>query len=166
MANGVILGQTLNTNNLLPLDGSKAMTGDLNLNNHKITNVATPTNNNDVANKSYVDNNRGGNIAVLHNTTSSDSISFNFNFNPSFALISMTKQSGSTEWSGYALIENSAWNSNLMFVYQGTDRTGSEFTNVGAYSLGIYFSRTTIRIQSIPDILIGARISVMAFGQS
>lgn len=166
MAHGVILGQTPNTNNLLPLDGSKAMTGDLNLNNHKITNVATPTNNSDVANKSYVDDNRGANIAVKHNTTSSDSISFNFNFNPSFALISMVKQSGSTEWSGYALIESSGWNANLMFVHQGSNVVGSEFTNVGVYSLGIYFSGTTIGIQDIPDILIGARISIMAFGQS
>lgn len=32
MANGVILGQTPNTNNLLPLDGSRAMTGTLQAN--------------------------------------------------------------------------------------------------------------------------------------
>lgn len=50
MANGVILGQTLNTNNLLPLDGSRAMTGALNMGNHKITNVANGTNANDAVN--------------------------------------------------------------------------------------------------------------------
>lgn len=50
MANGVILGQTLNTNNLLPLDGSRAMTGALNMDSHKITNVANGTNANDAVN--------------------------------------------------------------------------------------------------------------------
>lgn len=50
MAQGVILGQTPNTNNLLPLDGSRAMTGSLNMGNHKITNVANGTNANDAVN--------------------------------------------------------------------------------------------------------------------
>lgn len=50
MAHGVILGQTPNTNNLLPLDGSRAMTGSLNMGNHKITNVANGTNANDAVN--------------------------------------------------------------------------------------------------------------------
>ena len=45
MANGVILGQTLNTNNLLPLDGSRAMTGALNMGSHKIINLAAGTSN-------------------------------------------------------------------------------------------------------------------------
>ena len=36
-------------------DGSVSMTGDLNMDSHKITNMANPINNNDAANKSYVD---------------------------------------------------------------------------------------------------------------
>lgn len=43
-------------NTKLPLDGSEAMTGILNMGSHRITNVSTPTSNNDAANKSYVDN--------------------------------------------------------------------------------------------------------------
>ena len=39
----------------LKRDGSVLMTGNLNANNNKITNVGTPTANGDVANKSYVD---------------------------------------------------------------------------------------------------------------
>ena len=50
MAHGVILGQTLNTNNLLPLDGSRAMTGALNMGSHKITNLSNGTANNDAVN--------------------------------------------------------------------------------------------------------------------
>lgn len=50
MAQGVILGQTPNTNNLLPLDGSRAMTGSLNMGNHKITNLSNGTSNNDAVN--------------------------------------------------------------------------------------------------------------------
>ena len=50
MANGVILGQTPNTNNLLPLDGSRAMTGALNMDSHKITNLSNGTSNNDAVN--------------------------------------------------------------------------------------------------------------------
>lgn len=50
MANGVILGQTLNTNGLLPLDGSRAMTGRLNMSNHKITNLADVTADTDAVN--------------------------------------------------------------------------------------------------------------------
>lgn len=50
MAHGVILGQTLNTNNLLPLDGSRAMTGALNMDSHKITNLSNGTANNDAVN--------------------------------------------------------------------------------------------------------------------
>lgn len=40
---------------LLSLDGSKAMTGSLNLNTYKVYNVANPTNSQDAANKTYVD---------------------------------------------------------------------------------------------------------------
>ena len=40
----------------LPLDGSEAMTGNLNLGSHKITNLATPTARTDAATKAYVDN--------------------------------------------------------------------------------------------------------------
>ena len=50
MANGVILGQTLNTNGLLPLDGSRSMTGALNMGSHKITNLSNGTTNNDAVN--------------------------------------------------------------------------------------------------------------------
>lgn len=50
MAHGVILGQTPNTNNLLPLDGSRAMTGALNMGSHKITNLSNGTANNDAVN--------------------------------------------------------------------------------------------------------------------
>lgn len=50
MAHGVILGQTPNTNNLLPLDGSRAMTGALNMASHKITNLSNGTANNDAVN--------------------------------------------------------------------------------------------------------------------
>ena len=50
MAHGVILGQTPNTNNLLPLDGSRAMTGALNMDSHKITNLSNGTSNNDAVN--------------------------------------------------------------------------------------------------------------------
>ena len=206
MANGVILGQTLNTNGLLPLDGSRSMTGALNMNNqkivnvsngtnandavnfsqlstklntsggtltgqinmgnNKITNVATPTNNNDVANKSYVDNNRGGNIAVLRNTLSGTSISWTFDFDPSFALISILGGSSQQRLQGYALVASFGWNSNLMFVYQGTNQVGTEFTNVGIYSINANFSGNTITLKSIPDILANERISIIAFGQS
>lgn len=50
MAHGVILGQTSDTNNLLPLDGSRAMTGALNMSSHKITNLSNGTANNDAVN--------------------------------------------------------------------------------------------------------------------
>lgn len=39
----------------LPLSGNLSMTGALNMNSHKITNVTTPTNSGDAANKGYVD---------------------------------------------------------------------------------------------------------------
>jgi len=38
-------------------DGSVVMTGSLNLGNHKITSVTTPTNASDAANKTYIDSN-------------------------------------------------------------------------------------------------------------
>lgn len=40
---------------LLKLDGSRAMTGNLNMNTHKITGVTNPTASTDAANKAYVD---------------------------------------------------------------------------------------------------------------
>ena len=42
-------------NGTLKLDGSRAMTGTLDMANHKIINTAAPTDNNDVTNKRYVD---------------------------------------------------------------------------------------------------------------
>ena len=44
----------------LPRDGSRTMLNNLSMNNNKITNVGTPTSNNDVATKKYVDDNSGG----------------------------------------------------------------------------------------------------------
>ena len=43
------------TNNFLKLNGSVAMTGNLNMANHKITDVGAPTADKDVSNKQYVD---------------------------------------------------------------------------------------------------------------
>ena len=43
-------------NNYLKLDGTKAMTGNLNMNNHSIQNVKDPVNEYDSINKKYVDN--------------------------------------------------------------------------------------------------------------
>ena len=43
------------TNNFLKLNGSVAMTGNLNMANHKIKDVEAPTADKDVANKKYVD---------------------------------------------------------------------------------------------------------------
>ena len=48
-------GHTANLGSYLKKDGSVPMTGDLDVGNHKITNVATPTTNTDSANKKYVD---------------------------------------------------------------------------------------------------------------
>ena len=42
----------------LKKDGGVPMTGSLNMNGHKIINLAKPTNNNDAANKKYVDDNK------------------------------------------------------------------------------------------------------------
>ena len=49
------INRTYVTNNFLKLDGSVAMSGDLNMANHKITNTTAPTANGDVATKKYVD---------------------------------------------------------------------------------------------------------------
>lgn len=168
VTNGTSSADAVNYSQLqtkLDLSGG-TMTGPINMGNNKITNVATPTNNNDVANKSYVDNNRGGNIAVLHNTLSGTSISLTFDFVPSFALISILGGSNQQRLQGYALVESFGWNSNLMFVYQGTNKVGTEFTNVGIYSINANFSGNTITLASIPDILANERISIMAFGKS
>ena len=43
-------------NDYLKLDGMKAMTGNLNMNNHSIQNVKDPVNEYEAANKSYIDN--------------------------------------------------------------------------------------------------------------
>ena len=53
------------------------MTGELNMNSHKITNIATPTNLNDAANKRYVDTKQnkltaGSNVTIENNTISVD----------------------------------------------------------------------------------------------
>lgn len=56
MAHGSILNKETDTSNLLPLDGSKAMTGTLqanagiDVNNNRITNLADPTANTDAVN--------------------------------------------------------------------------------------------------------------------
>lgn len=47
--------EPLKVNSVLLLDGSKAMTGNLNMGSNKITNLATPTANTDAATKAYVD---------------------------------------------------------------------------------------------------------------
>ena len=43
------------TKNLLKTDGIKPMSADFNMSNKNLINLATPTNGDDVANKSYVD---------------------------------------------------------------------------------------------------------------
>lgn len=50
MAHGVILGQKQNTDELLPRDGSRAMEANLNVGNHKVTNVANATAGTDAVN--------------------------------------------------------------------------------------------------------------------
>lgn len=50
MAHGVILGQKTSTDDLLPRDGTRAMEADLNVGNHKVTNVANGTNGTDAVN--------------------------------------------------------------------------------------------------------------------
>lgn len=50
MAYGVILGQKQNTDELLPRDGSRAMEANLNVGNHKVTNVANATAGTDAVN--------------------------------------------------------------------------------------------------------------------
>jgi len=47
---------TLELTNYVKKDGSVSMTGNLNMNNNKITNLANPVNDNDATNKSYLDN--------------------------------------------------------------------------------------------------------------
>ena len=70
-------GTQVDTSNFVTLDGTQTITGaktlgtDLNLNNHKITNLTTPTTNNDAANKSYVDTNKYGDNFVKIYTVNS-----------------------------------------------------------------------------------------------
>ena len=45
----------IDTTSYLKIDGSRAMTGDLDMGGNKITNLKTPTGNTDAANKSYID---------------------------------------------------------------------------------------------------------------
>ena len=51
------LPQHQQLNGVLFLDGSKAMTGDLNMDDHKIINLKDPENDNDAVNKTYFENN-------------------------------------------------------------------------------------------------------------
>ena len=57
VSSGLTLSQATNT--FLRRDGGNDATADISLNSHKLTNVADPINNKDVANKEYVDANTG-----------------------------------------------------------------------------------------------------------
>ena len=48
-------GGNVDTSSFVKLDGSRAMTGNLNMDNHKIENLNTPTNFTDAVNKQYID---------------------------------------------------------------------------------------------------------------
>ena len=48
-------GGNVDTSSFVKLDGSRAMTGNLNMYNHKIENLNTPTNFTDAVNKQYID---------------------------------------------------------------------------------------------------------------
>lgn len=78
-------GSNVDTSNLVTINteqtitGAKTLGADLNANNHKVTNLATPTNNTDAANKQYVDNTVYGNWATIVNINSNIS-SLNDNF--------------------------------------------------------------------------------------
>ena len=48
-------GGNMDTSSFVKLDGSRAMTGNLNMDNHKIENLNTPTNFTDAVNKQYID---------------------------------------------------------------------------------------------------------------
>lgn len=58
------LAVPLNTNTML-LDGTQAMTANMDLGSNKIVNVATPTSANDAANKAYVDAKIGNGITTI-----------------------------------------------------------------------------------------------------
>lgn len=53
-------GPPINFEPYLKHNGSVAMTGDLNMGNHKIVNITAPTNDNDATNKKYVDDSVSG----------------------------------------------------------------------------------------------------------
>lgn len=48
-------GSSGDTSSFLKIDGTRAMTGDLNMDTNKIINLKTPTNDSDATNKNYVD---------------------------------------------------------------------------------------------------------------
>ena len=63
----ILLLNSVTMSNYLKKDGSTPLTGNLNLNSNKITNLSTPTSNTDAANKEYVDKlNHEGNIQPSH----------------------------------------------------------------------------------------------------
>ena len=55
-------------------DGKSSFKGEMNMNSNKITNVATPTSNNDAANKKYVDDNVGTAAPIKTGTSSNPSL--------------------------------------------------------------------------------------------
>ena len=56
--NGAVVSQQIGPG-VLPLDGSRAMTGDLQMSNNNVQNLAAPTSNTDAATKGYVDDRVG-----------------------------------------------------------------------------------------------------------
>lgn len=73
MAHGVILGQKQNTDELLPRDGSRAMEANLNVGNHKVTNVANATAGTDAVNLNQLNSSLVA-TNILYNNSSTSSI--------------------------------------------------------------------------------------------
>ena len=66
------IGSTLNAE--IRCDGLSSFKGQMNMNSNKITNVATPTSNNDAANKKYVDDSVGTAPPIKTGTSSNPSL--------------------------------------------------------------------------------------------
>lgn len=73
MAHGVILGQKTSTDDLLPRDGTRAMEADLNVGNHKVTNVANATAGTDAVNLNQLNSSLVA-TNILYNNSSTSSI--------------------------------------------------------------------------------------------